>query len=113
MGKKVVAIKAKAKFLELRRILLVAKNLKTKVKKFRKVELNKKRAVKASRKARKYLRMVLKGKNKTLIRVAKLAVKKARKAVKKLVRYQRSLSRRTSSHYTKKERRLVLRFISR
>merc|ERR1711920_230765 len=85
-AKKVVQIKAKAKFLELRRILLVAKNLKHKVKKFRKVEINKKRAVKASRKARKYLRKVLKGKNKTLIKVAKAAVKKAKRAVKKLVK---------------------------
>merc|ERR1711977_546243 len=47
------ALKAKAKFVEIRLITVVITRLKTKVKHFRRVENNKKRAVKASRKARK------------------------------------------------------------
>merc|ERR1712228_698198 len=84
-AKKVVVIKAKSKFLELKKILSVAKNLKFKVKKFRKIEASKANAVKASRKARKMLRKVIKGKNKTLIYAARLAVFKAKRSVKKLV----------------------------
>jgi hypothetical protein len=84
-AKKVVVIKAKSKFLELKKILSVAHNLKSRVVQFRKVETSKKNAVKASRKARKMLKKVIQGKNKTLIHAARLTVLSAKRTVKKLI----------------------------
>merc|ERR1712194_753870 len=75
-----------SKFLELKKILSVAHNLKFRVAKFKKLEASKKNAVKASRKARKMLKKVIKGKNKTLIHAARLAVLSAKQTVKKLIK---------------------------
>merc|ERR1712195_322178 len=82
-AKKVVVLKAKAKFLELKNIISVAHNLKFRVLKFRKLEASKANAVRASRKARKMLKKVIKGKNRTLIHAAVLA---AKVTVKKLIK---------------------------
>merc|ERR1712160_115323 len=62
----------------------VAHNLKFRVLKFRKLEASKANAVAASRKARKMLKKVIKGKNSTLIHAARLAVFAVKKNIKSL-----------------------------
>merc|ERR1711957_658638 len=73
-AKKVVVIRAKAKFLELEKILNVAKNLKFKVHKFRVMEATKRHAKRATRKAKKILISIKKGKNASFIKKAKMSV---------------------------------------
>jgi len=85
-AKKVVVIRAKAKFLELKKILNVAKNLKFKVHKFRVIEATKRRAKRATKKAKKMLIRIKTGGVASFIHQAKMSVIKAKKTVKKLVK---------------------------
>merc|ERR1711957_57710 len=105
-AKKVVVLKAKAKFLELKNIISVAHNLKFRVPKFRKLEASKANAVAASRKARKMLKKVIKGKNSTLIHAARLAVFAAKKTVSKLIKTSTILVKKNIKSLHKQGKRI-------
>merc|ERR1711957_1016757 len=105
-AKKVVVLKAKAKFLELKNIISVAHNLKFRVLKFRKLEASKANAVAASRKARKMLKKVIKGKNSTLIHAARLAVFAAKKTVSKLIKTSTILVKKNIKSLHKQGKRI-------
>merc|ERR1712224_111393 len=100
--------RAQRKFLELRRIVKVAKNIKHRVVVFRKVEKQKAKAKKQSRKARKMLKKVLHGHNVTLIKAAKLTVKKAKAAVKKLVKKSAKIVKKDIKHTHKNARKIKI-----